>query len=357
MKTLKHALTFARMQAAGKSSVVLRTDSDFLTWLSSLEASSMAIILDENTRQHCLPKLPKALQEAPQLLVAEGEGNKTLAECERLWTEMIGLGLDRKSMIFALGGGLICDLAGFVASTYKRGIAFTLIPTTLLAMVDAAIGGKTGVNFQNTKNQLGTFALPEALYLNYKFLESLGKRELLSGHAEVLKYALIQDAELFAILETKDVASLYDNNQIIQRCQVLKWKVVDEDPFEKGLRKTLNFGHTIGHALEAWSSGSQKPLLHGEAVAWGMVAEAYLAQEVLGFDAAKRVERYVEYIYPEHKPRLTEQDTDRIFSLMQADKKNESGKIGFALPDKVGSCQVNLFPSKESIEQALMLFH
>src|SRR5690606_5963691 len=262
-------------------------------------------------------------------------------------------GADRKALMINLGGGVVTDMGGFAASTYKRGIDFIQIPTTLLSQVDASVGGKTGIDLDNVKNIIGTFTQPQAVFISGAFLSTLDERQMRSGFAEVIKHGLIYDKNLFAQTTTVNLET--DNlDEIVFRSVEIKNDVITQDPKEQGLRKILNFGHTIGHAVEGYSLLNDKePLLHGEAIALGMICEAYLAHRLNGLsieDLAaviqacdSRLDRYTisEDIYPE------------LIALMQNDKKNEGRKLGFALLSEIGRCDYNIYVEEELIKESL----
>ena len=267
-----------RIQADGYS-IVIAADalSIFHSYLNEhYSGRKKIILLDENTRRHCLPLLET--KNAELLEIESGEKNKHIQTCTQLWKTLIDLGADRHSLLINLGGGVICDIGGFVASTFKRGIDFIHIPTTLLAQADASVGGKTGVDFANLKNQVGVFSNPKAVFVFPQFLDTLDERQLRSGFAEIIKHALIRDKTLWHTIQSVDVNDRSGLTDVISQSLQIKNDIVTDDPFEKGLRKILNFGHTIGHAVESVSLRQhKKQLLHGEAVAIGMICEAYLS--------------------------------------------------------------------------------
>jgi 3-dehydroquinate synthase len=331
--------------------------------LASLEAfitsrnySQILVLVDRNTNDHCLPILQSALSEITDYDIIEvdpGEENKKIDFCIGVWKTMLDFGADRKALMINLGGGVVTDMGGFAASTYKRGIDFIQIPTTLLSQVDASVGGKTGIDLDNVKNIIGTFTQPQAVFISGEFLSTLDDRQMRSGFAEVIKHGLIYDKDLF--FKTKAVNLETDDlDDIVFRSVEIKNEVITEDPTEKGLRKILNFGHTIGHAVEGYSLiHDADPLLHGEAIALGMICEAYIAHKInrlseedlseiiRAFD--NRFERYTfsESIYPE------------LISLMQNDKKNEGKKLGFALLSEIGKCDYNIYVEEELIKESL----
>ena len=297
------------------------------------EASKVFILTDENVAPIWLPETEYWLDcdEAVEIILRPGEKYKTLQTVQRIWKTLMKHHADRNALLINLGGGVITDLGGFAASTYKRGIKFINIPTTLLAMVDAAIGGKTGIDFGGGKNQIGTFAEAKEVIVDPVFLETLPQRELLSGLAEMLKYGFIADAKL---LET----NLENYKQNIVRAGVIKREIVAQDPTEKGLRKILNFGHTLGHTIESYCLTTDYPLLHGEAVALGMTAALWLSvkQCGLGERVLQDYEQQLPMLLSEANLNLTEADVEPILSYLALDKKNNGDKPQFVLLEAVG---------------------
>lgn len=277
------------------------------------------------------------------ILIPDGEGYKSLSSAEKIYGEMLKARLDRKSVLVALGGGVIGDITGFAASTYMRGIDFVQVPTTLLAQVDSSVGGKTGVNHSLGKNMIGTFWQPRTVWIDIDTLNTLPKRELLSGLAEVIKYGVIWDEEFFRFLEEKrdEVLGLDRETltHIIRMSCGIKAEVVSRDERESGLRAILNYGHTIGHAIETATGYTR--YLHGEAVAIGMYAEARLAAE-LGLIDSGQTERLKAVIESYGLPAILPGDIapGLLFSSMQLDKKAVSGDLKFILPEKIGSVKI-----------------
>ncbi|MEE3037164.1 MAG: 3-dehydroquinate synthase family protein, partial [Bacteroidota bacterium] len=255
--------------------------------------------------------------------------------CQSIWQELTTHKFDRYSLLINLGGGVIGDMGGFAASCYKRGIDFIQVPTTLLAMVDASIGGKLGIDFSNFKNQIGLFRYPKCVYIFPDFLKSLDKRQLLSGFAEVIKYALIQDVYFWQQIKASSLEKI-DWEQVITKCVELKNKIVKEDPYEDGKRKILNFGHTIGHAIESHYLSQGKDLLHGEAIALGMLVESQLSpiSEKEKIEISDCFKRYFSLI---DIPPL-----ESLLPFIQNDKKNKNQKVQFSLLTKIGKCEYNM---------------
>ena len=295
--------------------------------------STIFILVDENTLEHCYPRFIQNLKTDKLIEVIEiesGEINKNLETCIGVWNAITELGGDRKSILITLGGGVITDLGGFVASCFKRGIDFVNIPTTLLSMVDASVGGKTGVDLGVLKNQIGLFANPKMVIVDDTYLSTLSQREIKSGTAEIIKYGLIYDIKLFN--QIKDNKFL-DISSLIFRSVEIKNEVVLKDPKEKNIRKILNFGHTLGHAIESFylESEDKKSLTHGEAIAIGMVCECYMASKLLEFPIEKvnAVKDVITSIY--NKTNLLKKDFQSILSLLKHDKKNVNGQVNFVL--------------------------
>lgn len=340
---------------------VLRGDGifDHLTgFLSGRSYSKMFLLVDENTQKHCMPELVsrvEALQDAEILEIESGEENKSIEVCVQLWTALSELGADRKSLVVNLGGGVIGDMGGFVASTFKRGIDFVNIPTTLLAQVDASVGGKLGIDLGNLKNEIGVFNSPQAVYIYPGFLRTLDERQLRSGFAEMIKHALIADAKYWKQVMAIDHTDVDELELLIPSSIEIKNKIVLSDPYEKNERKALNFGHTIGHALESLSLGSESQLLHGEAVAAGMICEAFLSHKVAGLSEAalNEITGYVLNVFGDVL--LPADKDEELISLMHHDKKNEQGRINFTLLEAIGKHSINRYCDEDQIKEAWTL--
>jgi 3-dehydroquinate synthase len=324
--------------------------------LSKKEYSKIFILTDEMTGQYCLPVLQEKLPELTDFDIIEipnGEENKTIDFCIGIWQMLLEFEADRNAILINLGGGVVTDMGGFAASTFKRGIDFIHIPTTLLSQVDASVGGKTGVDLSEVKNIIGTFAQPEAVIIATDFLKTLSDRQLTSGFAEVIKHGIIADADFFQQVTALENVKELSESQIYHSIEI-KNKVVLEDPFEKGLRKTLNYGHTIGHAIESWSLKNEKnPLLHGEAIALGMICEAYLAKEIVGLSESDLELITSSFLKFFGKYTIRQGIEQELSEIMKNDKKNVSGKINFSLPDKIGNCQFDIFVEEALIKESL----
>ncbi|MGB0432509.1 MAG: 3-dehydroquinate synthase, partial [Bacteroidia bacterium] len=255
--------------------------AQFSTWLQNQEYSKIAVICDENTCNLCLPKLAQFLNsDYVSIKIKGGEKHKSIADCEHIWNELMQNQIDRSSLVINLGGGMITDIGGFAAATFKRGVRYVNIPTTLLGMVDASIGNKTGLNFNGVKNQIGTFSVAETIVIDVTFLETLPEIEYKSGLGEVLKYGFIQEPKL---LFEKQYLNDHISQETIEHCVNIKEEIVAQDPTENGWRQVLNFGHTVGHAIESFSLSNNTPIKHGEAVAWGMLAECFISKQKISF--------------------------------------------------------------------------
>ncbi|MCV9389072.1 3-dehydroquinate synthase [Reichenbachiella ulvae] len=311
-------------------------------FLSDKKYSQIAVIVDENTEEHCLPLVLDALPEHFLISIPSGEENKTLSTCESIWMALTEAGFDRKGLIINLGGGVIGDMGGFVASTYKRGMQFLNIPTTLLSQVDASVGGKLGIDFHGFKNHIGVFNEPQNVLIYTGFYETLPKEELRSGFAEVIKHGLIYDAAYWKEVKNIDPFN-HDWTDIVAHSIEIKKKVVTEDPFESGLRKILNFGHTIGHAIESYFLEIPgERLLHGEAIALGMIAEAFLSHKLTGL-TKEELDEITSYLVKTYQPKSIDPKLfEEILRLTTQDKKNEGGVVQFSLLKNIGECTINI---------------
>jgi 3-dehydroquinate synthase len=330
------------------------------SFLSARAYSSLLILMDENTRRDCYPLVEPLLPGDVLRAVIEipaGEIYKTVGTCERIWDAMLHAGADRNALLLNLGGGVIGDMGGFCAATFKRGIDFIQIPTTLLSQVDASIGGKLGIDFGGVKNSIGVFRNPQAVLIDPRFLQTLPQRELYSGFAEVIKHALIADAGHWEAVQAGDPGALAGDTQTILRSLGVKQAIVQADPFEKGLRKALNFGHTVGHAVEAWSLQTARPLLHGETVALGMIVEAHLSNQLSGLSEndLKRISEYLLHTYTLYA--LPTDSFPDFMSRMQNDKKNAGGRINCTLLEAPGRAIIDQYVSPENLWESLLYFN
>ena len=321
-------------------------------FLNDLLQGQKAIILcDSNTKQ-CLEHLYVACPIAQQFPVVEmqvGERNKTLKTCEMVWYQLTEHGADRNTILINLGGGVVTDLGGFVASTFMRGIRFVHIPTSLLGMVDAAIGGKTGVDFGGLKNMVGLFSQPQTVIVDSNFLKTLPAQQYRNGLAEVLKHAFISDPELLTVMDEGE-------DELISRSIQVKLDVVERDEFEAGERKKLNFGHTIGHAIESHLLDSDKEILHGEAVAAGMIMESWISTRIGGLanDELSSITEVIDSIYS--RIELSDSDWKAIKKLMLFDKKNSNGSVRFVLLNSIGSSTIDRAVSEHDLDESFHFY-
>ncbi len=317
-----------------------------------LRPDKVVFLVDDHTSEHCLAKIN--VQNDGVIEIKSGEENKHLETCYLIWKQMTQYHMTRKSLLVNLGGGVIGDMGGFAAASYQRGIRFIQIPTTLLSQVDASIGGKLGVDFEGLKNHIGFFRTPDHVIVAPDFLETLPERELRSGFAEIIKHALISDADHWEKLRSKDFSAI-DLAGLIPHSIAIKNRIVEEDPKEAGLRKVLNFGHTLGHAVESYFLESPDKLLHGEAVAIGMVLESHLSlqKDWLSNEEFGEVKDYLNATYPMDK-KLP--DIALLLPYLKHDKKNDSQGINFSLLKGIGKCEYDVKVSTEMITQSLQSF-
>ncbi|WP_234735902.1 3-dehydroquinate synthase [Tellurirhabdus bombi] len=335
-------------------SVVLAPVSESLPhFLNSHSYTAVAVLVDTNTKKFCYPLVKKLLPKHVLITIPAGEGHKHLATCEIIWQALTKAQFDRHALVIDLGGGVIGDMGGFCAATYKRGIDFIQLPTTLLSQVDASVGGKLGIDFHGFKNHIGVFKLPETVLIDPAFLQSLSERELRSGFAEVIKHCLIADSDKWNEIRRRD---LHEQNweDLVAHSVEVKKKIVEQDPTEKNIRKILNFGHTIGHAIETYFlADPKKRLLHGEAIAAGMLAEAFIAyqKKMLDERLLAQIEEYLFSMYGRVK--LADADIEPILALTRHDKKNRSGEIRMALLNGAGTCAYDITVSAGDMRRAL----
>ena len=315
------------------------------------------ILTDSNTVKDCFPIINDALPKDISVFILEaGEENKHIESVVKVWDFLNSNGADRKSVVINLGGGVLCDLGGFAASTFKRGLDFVHIPTTLLSQVDASVGGKTGVNFKAFKNEVGSFSFPLKVIIDSCFMKTLSQEHILSGFGEMLKHAFIQDEDYYSGLKklnlNKKELNYSELLKLVRHSVKIKEEVVLADPMENGLRKILNFGHTIGHAFESYYLGTEKELIHGKAVAYGMIIEMYISHLRLGFSRHKLVEiqDFINNIYG--KLEFNHSDYEKLYALMTHDKKNEDHQINFTLLKDIGESLINQTADKKEIFEA-----
>lgn len=317
--------------------------------------SKVLVLVDRNTAENCLPvfqKLLPWLDDYDIIEVDPGEENKNIDFCIGIWQMMLDFGADRRSLLINLGGGVVTDMGGFAASTFKRGFDFVQVPTTLLSQVDASVGGKTGIDMGEVKNIIGTFTQPRAVFISTLFLESLDQRQLKSGMAEIIKHGLISDADYYHRVKNLQPEAI--RMEDIRHSVSIKNRVVLEDPQEEGLRKILNFGHTIGHAVEGHALvHDADPLLHGEAIGIGMICEAYLSHRLngLGQDELEDIVETFKNLYGLYP--LDAANDDALLAIMANDKKNVQEQIGFSLLKRIGEATYGQYVSRELILESL----
>ncbi len=328
-----------------------------LTQLSELliekSYSKVFVLVDNHTKKHCLPLLKPFLAQFDLIEIKSGEIYKNTETLKDIWQKLQDCKADRSSLLINLGGGVICDMGGFAAATFKRGIDFIHVPTTLLAMVDASIGGKLGIDFNGIKNEIGLFKHPSLIVVEPVFLKTLPLEELKSGFAELIKHGLVADKKLWNMLQ--DLKEINPNviHKLILQSIKIKVKIVSKDPNEKGIRKSLNFGHTIGHAIESASIlNGKKVILHGQAVALGMFAESWISHQ-LKYLSQKEFYQIESFLKQHFDMQISGLDAHSLIDLMAHDKKNEAGKIQFSLIHKIGSPKLKINCDHELIFKAL----
>ncbi len=322
-------------------------------FLASQNPSSVAVLADAHTARHCYPQLKPLLPRHTVIRIGAGEGHKTLATCEAIWAALTRANTDRHGLLLNLGGGVIGDMGGFCAATYKRGIAFAQLPTTLLAQVDASVGGKLGIDFQGLKNHIGVFQQPAAVLIDTNLLGTLPPRQLRSGFAEVIKHCLIADAAEWERLRRYDLEDL-DWPHTVAHSVAIKQRVVAQDPTEQGVRKILNVGHTLGHALEThFLSRARGQLLHGEAIAAGLVMEAFISHQLGLIDLSflQDIEEYIFSVYG--RVGLKPADVAPVLAHTLQDKKNRAGQVRMALLTGPGQATYDVPVTNAIMSQAL----
>ena len=325
--------------------------------LSECPHDKLFILVDEHTQHLCLPLINafEELKQAEVITIGAGDIHKNLETLAHVWGALGTRGATRHSLMINLGGGMVTDLGGFAASTFKRGIKYINIPTTLLAMVDASVGGKTGINFNGLKNEIGVFSPAEYVLIETEFLKTLDTQNLLSGYAEMLKHGLISTTRHWAELLNFDMNHIdYKMLQtLVAESVQIKENIVEQDPFEKGIRKALNLGHTVGHAFESLALETNRPVLHGYAVAWGIVCELYFSYLKTGFPKDK-LRQTIQFIKDNYGVFAFDcKQYDRLYEFMTHDKKNNAGIINFTLMGEIGDIRINQSATKEEIFEML----
>jgi len=324
------------------------------SYLEGKDYSGIAVIADKNTRKECYPRIKELLPKHLLITVQDGEEYKNLDTCTTIWSKLTEAEFDRHALVINLGGGVIGDMGGFCAATYKRGIDFIQVPTTLLAQVDASVGGKLGIDFHGFKNHIGVFTQPRAVLIDPAFLSTLPERELRSGFAEVIKHCLIRDRGMWDRIRKTELQD-QPIKELINHSVETKKSIVNEDPTEKGLRKILNFGHTIGHAVETFYLEKDR-LLHGEAIAIGMICESYIAYSkgMLSEAELGETEEYIFSVYG--AVRIDPQDFPAIAALTGQDKKNRGNVVRAALLNGIGDCSYDIPVSRKDILKSLKYY-
>jgi len=331
------------------------------TYLKENEPSKIFILVDSHTKDLCLPHFLQRLVTNIEIEIIEiepGESEKNITTCNGVWETLSELDADRKSLCINLGGGVVTDLGGFVASTFKRGMAYINIPTTLLGMVDAAVGGKTGVDLGQLKNQIGIISNAEMVLIDTSFLTTLNANEMRSGLAEMLKHGLIADLNYWNKMNDLAQLTLEDLDDLIYESILIKNNIFTQDLNEDGIRKTLNFGHTLGHAIESYflESKEKETLLHGEAVAIGMILAAYLSNQLQGLDDTTTQEIKQTILKTFSKVEFDKKDLAPIIDLMKYDKKNSHGKINFVLLSAIGKPIIDCQVSNDLIKKSFQFY-
>ncbi|WP_345167709.1 3-dehydroquinate synthase [Algibacter aquimarinus] len=330
-------------------------------YIEVMNFSKIFILVDENTHAHCLPYFLEKLNTSIVIEIIEiesGEINKTIDTCVGVWNTLSDLDADRKSLLINIGGGVITDLGGFVACTFKRGIKYINIPTSLLSMVDASVGGKTGVDLGHLKNQIGVISNPDLVLIDTNFLDTLPRNQMRSGLAEMLKHGLITGEEYWSKFTDLSKLTLDDLDDLIYESVMIKKNVVEQDPNENGLRKTLNFGHTLGHAIESYflSNPEKTTLLHGEAIVVGMILACYISTKLLGFPEEKT--QLIKNIFVDYygKTTISQNEYATIIDLLKYDKKNNHGNINFVLLQDIGVTKIDCIVDEDVIIDAFKYY-
>ena len=320
-------------------------------------AGKVFLLSERTAEQVCLPIIQSVIDQfgIKKVVIEAGEENKKISSVEKVWQFLSGNGADRKSLLINVGGGMLTDLGGFAASTFKRGFDFVNIPTTLLSQVDASIGGKTGFNFNGLKNEIGVFQEPVTVIINTNFLKTIDRENFLSGYAEMVKHGFIKSPEHWQELQDFDLEDINYSvlQEIIAHSVALKEWFVENDPTEKNIRKALNLGHTVGHAFESYAIRTGNPILHGYAVIYGIIVELFLSAKKCGFSKSE-LQQITEWLFKIYgKFEIAEADYEALFELMTHDKKNEAGRINFTLIPEIGKVEINQNCTKAEVFEAL----
>ncbi len=343
-------------EITSKVAVTTRVQETLSEYLKKTTCSQLGVLVDTNTKEFCYPLIEQSLPAHHILEIPAGEAFKKLDTCNTIWGQMTHHQMDRQSLLINLGGGVIGDMGGFCAATFKRGLSFINLPTTLLAQVDASIGGKLGIDFQGFKNHIGLFQDPDKIIISTEFLQTLPYQELRSGFAEVLKHALITDHKHWRHIH-KFTWEEQPWQEHIAHSVYTKQQVVEEDPQEIGLRKILNYGHTIGHAIERFYLSQPTPLLHGEAIAIGMIAEAYLSNKITGLPSTDLKEITDKLLHWFGKVHIEETTWQAIAQNTLQDKKNSNGQIKCTLLQQLGTATFDVTITSADIMEAMGYYH
>ena len=332
--------------------------SELTKYISGTNPSMIFILVDSNTHNNCLNIFLQQLETNVTIEVIEmeaGEEHKNIDTCSGIWETLSELGADRNSLIINLGGGVVTDLGGFVASTFKRGVKYINVPTSLLAMVDASVGGKCGVDLGNLKNQIGVINQPEMVLIDSNYLSTLPANEMRSGLAEILKHGLIANEAYWEKATNLEALTLEDLDSLITESIEIKSKIVQIDPTEQSIRKTLNYGHTLGHAIESYflTNPNKIKLLHGEAIAAGMIMATHISFKTVGFPEKKlkNITSKINELFP--KINLLEADYEKVLDLLKFDKKNSHGNINFVLLKDIGEAKLDVIVPNELLIEAM----
>jgi 3-dehydroquinate synthase len=325
--------------------------------ISKLSPDRIFIITDENTHRLCLPVLKEQYDtnNIQEIIIGADDVHKTLDTLANVWITLSNSRATRRSLVINLGGGMVTDLGGFAAATFKRGISYINIPTTLLSMVDASVGGKTGINFNGLKNEIGSFYPAQNVLIDTEFLRSLDDKNFFSGYAEMIKHGLISNAAHWNALMAFDTEKIDYKllGTLVSESVKVKEGIVEIDPLEKGIRKALNLGHTVGHAFESFALSQGRPVLHGYAVAWGLVCELYLSCTKTGFPK-ETMRQAVQFIKENYGAFTFDcSNYEALYDLMRHDKKNVADSINFTLLKGIGEIEINQTADKETIFEAL----
>ena len=324
--------------------------------VAEISPDRVVLLFDEETARLFADDFKSVAPGLPtlQIVIGRGDAHKHLDTLAAVWQQLSTGGMTRHSLLLCIGGGMVTDLGGFAAATFKRGIRFVNVPTTLLAMVDAAVGGKTGINFNGLKNEIGAFAESRAVVISTELLRTLDSENLLSGYAEMIKHALLSSEEMLArhLNFSWQEPDFQELQEMVRESVSLKQRIVTEDPREQGIRKALNLGHTFGHAFESFALATPTPLLHGHAVALGLICELWLSAALAGFPT-ERMRQTVRYIRDHYAPLpFSCNDYERLYALMRHDKKNAGDHINFTLLESVGNCRIDCHIEKDLIFEA-----